>query len=153
MCFNSLWCILRSGIAGSYGNSMVNLLQSWQKRFPQWLHHFIILPVTYEGSNSSTPFPTLVVIYLFDNSHHSGYKITLICLALVTTGEGNGNPLQCSCLENPRDGGAAQSRTRLKRLSSSSDYWCQISLHALIFHLHIFLKKCLFKFFFLIVFL
>ena len=43
-------------------------------------------------------------------------------------GEGNGNPLRCSCLENPRDGGAwwaavygvAQSRTRLKRLSSSS---------------------------------
>ena len=42
--------------------------------------------------------------------------------------EGNGNPLQCSCLENPRDGGAwcaaiygvAQSWTRLKRLSSSS---------------------------------
>ena len=43
-------------------------------------------------------------------------------------GEGTGNPLQCSCLENLRDGGAwwasvygvAQSRTRLKRLSSSS---------------------------------
>ena len=43
-------------------------------------------------------------------------------------GEGNGNPLQCSCLENPRDGGAwwaavygvAPSHTRLKRLSSSS---------------------------------
>ena len=43
-------------------------------------------------------------------------------------GEGNGNPLQCSCLENPRDGeawwaavnGVAQSRTRLKQLSSSS---------------------------------
>ena len=43
-------------------------------------------------------------------------------------GEGNGNPLQCSCLENPRDGGAwwvvvygvTQSRTQLKRLSSSS---------------------------------
>ena len=43
-------------------------------------------------------------------------------------GEGNGNPLQCYCLENPRDGGAwwaavygvAQSRTRLKWLSSSS---------------------------------
>ena len=41
--------------------------------------------------------------------------------------EGNGNPFQCSCLENPRDGGAwwaavygvAQSWTRLKRLSSS----------------------------------
>ena len=44
------------------------------------------------------------------------------------TGEGNGNPLQCSCLENPRDGGAwwaaiygvAQSQTQLKRHSSSS---------------------------------
>ena len=49
-------------------------------------------------------------------------------LSLSRTGEGNGNPLQYSCLENPRDGGAgwaavygaAQSRTRLKRLSSSS---------------------------------
>ena len=48
--------------------------------------------------------------------------------SLSCTGEGNGNPLQCSCLENPRDGGAwwaaiygvAQSRTQLKRLSSST---------------------------------
>ena len=48
--------------------------------------------------------------------------------SLSCIGEGNGNPLQYSCLENPRDGGAwwaaisgvAQSRTRLKRLSSSS---------------------------------
>ena len=49
-------------------------------------------------------------------------------LSLWCIGEGNGNPLQCSCLENPRDRGArwaavygvAQSPTRLKRLSSSS---------------------------------
>ena len=48
--------------------------------------------------------------------------------SLSCIGEGNGNPLPCSCLENPRDRGAwwaavygvAQSRTRLKRLSSSS---------------------------------
>ena len=48
--------------------------------------------------------------------------------SLSCIGEGNGNPLQCSCLENPRDGGAwwaavygiAQSRTRLRQLSSSS---------------------------------
>ena len=48
--------------------------------------------------------------------------------SLSCIGEGNGNPLQCSCLENPGDGGAwwaavygiAQSRTQLKRLSSSS---------------------------------
>ena len=51
------------------------------------------------------------------------FHVPLSCI-----GEGNGNPLQCSCLENPRDGGAwwaavhgvAQSWTRLKRLSSSS---------------------------------
>ena len=55
--------------------------------------------------------------------------------SLSHTGEGNGNPLQCSCLENPRDGGAwwaavygvAQSRTRLKRLSSSSSKVCSNS--------------------------
>ena len=55
--------------------------------------------------------------------HNSVTSLSLLC-----TGEGNGNPLQCSCLENPRDGGAwwaavygvAQSRTWLKRLSSSS---------------------------------
>ena len=48
--------------------------------------------------------------------------------SLSWTGEGNGNPLQCSCLENSRDGGAwwaavygvTQSWTRLKQLSSSS---------------------------------
>ena len=48
--------------------------------------------------------------------------------SLSRFGEGNGNPLQCSCLGNPRDRGAwwaaiygvAQRRTRLKRLSSSS---------------------------------
>ena len=53
----------------------------------------------------------------------TSFRFSLSC-----TGEGNGSPLQCSCLENPRDGGAwwaavrgvAQGRTRLKRLSSSS---------------------------------
>ena len=48
--------------------------------------------------------------------------------SLSCTGEGNGSPLQCSCLESPRDGdtwwaavcGVAQGRTRLNRLRSSS---------------------------------
>ena len=51
--------------------------------------------------------------------------------SLSRIGEGNGNPRQCSCLENPRDGGTwwaavygvAQSRTWLKWLSSSSIWW------------------------------
>ena len=56
--------------------------------------------------------------------------------SLSRTGEGNGNPLQCSCLENPRDGGAwwaavygvTQSRTRLKPLSSSSSSSVSINI-------------------------
>ena len=59
---------------------------------------------------------------------HARRLFLLFILVGHSTEEGNGNPLQCSCLENPRDGGAwwaavygvAQSRTRLKRLSSSS---------------------------------
>ena len=51
---------------------------------------------------------------------------TCVLVYLPTPGEGNGNPLQCSCLENPRDGGAwwagvygvALGRTRLKKHSS-----------------------------------
>ena len=58
-----------------------------------------------------------------DRTEHLHFHFPLSCI-----GEGNGNPLQCSCLENPRDGGAwwaavygvAQSWTRLTRLSSSS---------------------------------
>ena len=56
---------------------------------------------------------TGVYIYIYICHFH----FSLSCI-----GEENGNPLQCSCLENPRDGGAcwaavygvAQSRTRLK---------------------------------------
>ena len=59
--------------------------------------------------------------------------------SLYFIGEGNGNPLQCSCLENPRDGGAwwaavygvAQSRTRLKRCSSSSSSKLSSSVQSL----------------------
>ena len=58
-----------------------------------------------------------------DTTERLHFHFSLSCI-----GEGNGNPLQCSCLENPRDCGAwwaaiygvAQSQTRLKRFSSSS---------------------------------
>ena len=65
---------------------------------------------------------------------HFHFHFSLSCI-----GEGNGNPLQCSGLENPRDGeawcaaiyGVTQSRTRLKRLNSSSlivKWACQVVL-------------------------
>ena len=55
--------------------------------------------------------------YESDMTEQLHFDFSLSCI-----GEGNGNPLQCSCLENPRDGeawwaviyGVAQSRTRLK---------------------------------------
>ena len=57
-----------------------------------------------------------------DTTERLHFHFSLLCI-----GEGNGNPLQCSCFENPRDRGAwwaaiygvTQSRTRMKRLSSS----------------------------------
>ena len=66
-----------------------------------------------------------------------------LALSLSCIGEGNGNPLQCSCLENPRDGGAwwaavygvAQSQTRLKQLSSSKSLALS-SLHQVIPHFY-----------------
>ena len=58
-----------------------------------------------------------------DTTERLHFHFSLSCI-----GEGNGSPLQCSCLENPRDGGAwwaavygvAQIRTQLMQLSSSS---------------------------------
>ena len=58
-----------------------------------------------------------------DTTERLHFHFSLSCI-----GEGNGNPLHCSCLENPRDSrvwwaavyGVAQSRARLKQLSSSS---------------------------------
>ena len=72
-----------------------------------------------------------------DTTERLHFHFSLSCI-----GERNGNPLQCSCLENPRDGeawwaavyGVAQSRTRLKWLSSSICFvwyhmWVYESMH------------------------
>ena len=66
-----------------------------------------------------------------DTSERLHFDFSLSCI-----GEGNGNPLQCSCLENPRVRGAwwaavsgvAQSWTRLKRLSGSSSRGCLVDV-------------------------
>ena len=65
-----------------------------------------------------------------DTTERLHFPFSLSCI-----GEGNGTPLQCSCLENPREGGAwwaaiygvAQSQTWLKRLSSRSSYGALVS--------------------------
>ena len=94
-------------------------MRNWRR---QWQPTPVLLPGNSRGRRS------LVVCSPrgceeSDTTERRRFHFSLSC-----TGEGNSNPLQCSCLENPRDGGAwwaavsgvAQSRTRLKRLSSSS---------------------------------
>ena len=86
-----------------------------------------------------------------DTTERLHFHFSLSCI-----GEGNGNPLQCSCLENPRDGGArlaavygvAQNRTRLKRLSSSSSIHHNLKLYfskkicSLVYCLPLLLEGC-----------
>ena len=88
----------------------------------QWHPTPVLLPGKSHGRRSlvgCSPWGR----YESDTTEWLHFHFSLSCI-----GGGNGNPLQCSCLENPRDGGAwwaavygvSQSRTRLKRLSSSS---------------------------------
>ena len=68
-----------------------------------------------------------------DRTERLHFHFSLSCI-----GEGNGNPLQCSCLENPRDRGAwwaavygvAQSRTQLKWLSSKAVLEKEMTIHS-----------------------
>ena len=80
------------------------------------------------GERCTTQLSSVRTVGLFkkDMQMETYFHCSLSCI-----GEGNGNPLQCSCLENPRDSGAwwaavcgvTQSQTRLKWLSSSSSSW------------------------------
>ena len=98
------------------------------------IHHrhlcWLEMHLAVSGEGNGTPLSTLAWKipwteepgspwghYESDMTERLHFPFSLLCI-----GEGNGNPLQCSCLENPRDG-VSQSRTRLKWLSSSSS--CQ----------------------------
>ena len=88
--------------------------------------------VSWKGFNFFSRYKQVLIVYVFHGIYpfHPSCKFTIIKLNMckLCDGERYGNPLQCSCLENPRDGGAwwaavcgvAQSGTRLKRLSSHS---------------------------------
>ena len=100
-----------------------------QKR--QWQLILVLLPGKSHGQRSlvgCSPWGR----YESDTTERLHFHFSLSCI-----GEGNGNPLQRSCLENPRDQGAwwaaisgvAQSQTRLKQLSSSSRVKTTMCLH------------------------
>ena len=95
------------------------VMYGWRR---QWHPTPVLLPGKSRGYRSlvgCSPW----VLEESDTTEQLHFHFSLSCI-----GERNGNPLQCSCLENPRDGRAwwaavyvvAQSWTRLKRLSSSS---------------------------------
>ena len=104
---------------GLHAEIAVIHLEIWRR---QWQPTPILLPGKSHGQRSlvgCSPWGRKES----DTTEHLHFHFSLSCI-----GEGNGNPLQCSCLENPRDGrawwaavyGVGQSRTRLKWLSSSS---------------------------------
>ena len=108
---------------------------SWRRR--QWHPTPLLLPGKSHGWRSlvgCSPWGREES----DRTERLHFNFPLSCI-----GEGNGNPLQCSCLENPRDRGAwwaavygvAQSRTRLKWLNSSS----KLKSRSMSLHLHSFL--------------
>ena len=115
-------CLLLFGLLSCVSSSCV--LQGICKPLLQWYPTPVLLPGKSHGWRSlvgCSPW----FRYKSDTTEwlHFHFSFSRI-------GEGNGNPLQCSCLENPRDVGAwwaaiygvTQSRTWLKWLSSSIEY-------------------------------
>ena len=111
-----------SGIRQTWGNLQINVGKFINLSKPQWHPTPVLLPGKSHRRRSlvgCSPWGR----YELDRTERLHIHFPLSCI-----GEGNGNPFQCSCLENPRDRGAwwaaisgvTQSRTQLERLSSSS---------------------------------
>ena len=114
--------LTRRTFVGKVMSLLFNMLSRLVIRRKQWQPTPVLLPGKSHGRRSlegCSPWGR----WGSDTTERLHFHFSLWCI-----GEGNGNPLQCSCLENPRDGGAwwaavygvTHSRTRLKRLSSSS---------------------------------
>ena len=103
------------------GHQKIDLIFSYKWR-RQWHPTPVLLPGKSHGQRS------LVGCSPWGRQESDTTERLHFHFSLSYIGEGNGCPLQCSCLENPRDGGAwqaavyesTQSRTRLKQFSSSS---------------------------------
>ena len=104
-------------------NAVTQFSFNWYWGRRQWHPTPVLLPGKSHGRRSLVGCRPWGCKEL-DTTERLHFHFSLSCI-----GEGNGTPLQCSCLENPRDGGAwwaavsgvSQSRTRLRRLSSSSN--------------------------------
>ena len=91
--------------------------------FLHWRRQWQPTPVLFPGKSHGWRSLIACSPWGREETEQLHFHFSLSCI-----GEGNGNPFQCSCLENPRDSGAwwaavyavSQSQTRLKRLSSNS---------------------------------
>ena len=110
---DSWWCLM----------ILICISLRTSNRRRQWLPAPVLLPGKSHGRRNLVGYSLWGPCEESDTTERLHFHFSLSCI-----GKGNGNLLQCSCLENPRDGGAwwaavygvTQSRTRLKRLSSSS---------------------------------
>ena len=122
--------VVGSNLSGWETGNLSLSTRTWRRR--QWHPTPVLLPGESHGRRSLVgcgPWG----LWELDTTERLHFHFLFSCI-----GGGNGNPLQCSCLENPRDGGAwwaavygvSQSRTRLKRLSSSSTrtWWSSLCL-------------------------
>ena len=115
--FFTIWASREALVLLQHGNALIHLFT----RRRQWQPTPVLLPGKSHGWRS------LVGRSLWDREESDTTEWLHFHFSLSCIGEGNGNSLQCSCLENPRDGGAwwaavygvTQSRTRLKQLSGS----------------------------------
>ena len=115
----NLWLVHFSKLINvrTCNNSLIRKFKSKKKKSAMFYYFFVSSGrCISEKCTCMTKYPAARMV------------VDLNCLCCCSDGEGNGNPLWCSCLENPRDGGAwwpavygvAQSRTWLTQLSSSS---------------------------------
>ena len=148
MIFKSLETMVLVYISGVLGKKILRCVIAQSEIIRrQWQPTSVLLPGQSHGRRSlvgCSPWSC----WELDTTEWLHFHFLLSC-----TGEGNDNPLQCFCLENPRDGGTwwaaiygvAQSQTQLKRLSSSSSsrYSCHGKEYQLLegISMHIIMKK------------
>ena len=109
-----------------WDNMLLYLSTLWTPNEPLWRRQWHPTPVLLPGKSHG--WRSLVGCRPWGHKESDMTEWLHSHFSLSCIGEGNGNPLQCSCLENPRDGGAwwaavygvTQSQTRLKWLSGSS---------------------------------
>ena len=112
----------------------INTLSTVNFRLLTWCRQWHPTPVLLPGKSHGRR--SLVGCSPWDCEESDTTEWLQFHFSLRGIGEGNGNPLQCSCLETPRDGrawlaavyGVAQSRKQLKRLSSSSSNMMSLSV-------------------------